>query len=141
MNSSPATHRHTRWIFALVVGALVALWAYKRSTDPEPAERRRLEEAVVAESREILASYVSPGRELQLVDPLAPNRKIGKVYIWPNDRGWEVSGYYRRDETDLWHPYLMQLDERAELVSLAVKDGNPRLMGLSAQDERLSAVP
>lgn len=134
-------HRYTQWIVAISVGLVLALYAYQRSTDPEPTRRKLLEESVVMTSREILTSYVLPGGELQLVDPLAPDRKVGKVYIWPNERGWEVSGHYRRNDSDRWHPYLMQLSEQSELVSLAVKDDNERLLGLSAQDERLSAVP
>lgn len=93
------------------------------------------------ESRQILISYVFPEVEMQLVDPLAPDRKVGKSYIWPVEGGWEVSGYYRRDESDHWHPYLMNLDSAFGLRSLAVRDGNQRLIGMSAQDDRFSAVP
>jgi len=33
------------------------------------------------------------------------------------------------------------LNGEAELVSLAVQDGNDRLIGMSAQDPKFSAVP
>jgi len=132
---------YIKWLVAFGVGFTLAIMAYLRATDPEPMRQKLVQEAVVAESRQILTAYVLPGGELQLVDPLAPDRKIGKTYVWPTDVGWEVSGYYRRGEADVWHPYLMVLDPNSVLVSLAVKDANDRLIGMSAQDERFSAVP
>ena len=92
-------------------------------------------------AREILSSYVAPGARFDLVDPLAPNSKVGKVYVYPSATGWEVSGHYRRDTSDSWHPYLINLNEQVELVTLAVKDADERLLGMSAQDARFSAVP
>jgi len=133
--------RYIKWLVAFGVGFTLAIMAYLRATDPEPMRQKLVQEAVVAESRQILTAYVRPGGELQLVDPLAPDRKIGKTYVWPTDSGWEVSGYYRRGESDVWHPYLMVLDSNSVLVSLAVKDANDRLIGMSSQDERFSAVP
>ncbi len=134
-------HRYTRWIVAIGVGLVVSLYSFQRISDPEPALQRAREEAVVMSARDIVSSYVAPGRMIELVDPLAPNRKVGKVYIYPTDAGWEVSGHYRRDESDTWHPYLMNLNAQVELLSLAVKDGDERLIGMSAQDPRFSAVP
>ena len=130
-----------KWVVALGVGLVLAFLAFERATDPEPTRQKAAQEAVVVESRVILRSYVDPGTELQLVDPLSPNRKVGKVYIYPNEKGWEVSGHYRRNEFDRWHPYLMQLDPSVQLVTLAVKDDNDRLIGISTQDEKFSAVP
>ena len=123
------------------VGLALALLAFQKATDPLPAQQRAIEEAVVLESRQILLSYVFPEGELRLVDPLAPDRKVGKSYIWPVEGGWEVSGYYRRDDNDRWHPYLMNLDSASALQSLAVRDSNERLIGMSARDARFSAVP
>ena len=138
----PSTkHRYMRWIVAIAVGVMLSLLAFQRSTDPEPTRQKAEQEAVVRGARLHLISYVLPGGELQLVDPLAPDRKVGKTYIWPIDDGWEVSGYYRRDAQDPWHPFLMSLDSAAELTSLAVKDSNERLIGMSAQDLNFSAVP
>jgi hypothetical protein len=129
------------WVVACAVGIVLSLYAFQRISDPEPAMRRAREEAVVLAAREILQSYVAPAEELQLVDPLQRNRKVGKVYVYPAETGWEVSGHYRRDVSDAWHPYLMSLDETVGLTSLAVKDGNERLLGLSAQDPKFSAIP
>jgi hypothetical protein len=134
-------HRYFRWVVAIAVGIFLALLAFERATDPEPTRQKALEEEVVREARILLESYVLPGGELQLVDPLSPDRKVGKTYIWPDDNGWEVSGYYRRNAQDPWHPFLMNLDAAAELTSLAVKDRNERIIGLSVQDPKLSAVP
>jgi len=130
-----------KWIIAIGVGLIMALLAFQMATDPLPARQKVLEEAVVLEARQILGSYVLPGETLQLVDPLAPDRKVGKAYIWPVEEGWDVSGFYRRDKNDRWHPYLMSLDSDAQLRSLAVSDSNQRLIGMSAQDSKFSAVP
>lgn len=134
-------HRYIRWFVAIGVGIVLSLFAYEKVTDPEPERRRLIETAVVLDARELLASYVLPGGGLQLVDPLSPNRKIGKTYLWPNAEGWEVSGFYRRNANDRWHPYLMNLDSAAQLKTLAVRDSNERLIGMSAQDPKFSAVP
>lgn len=134
-------NRYIRWVIAISFGVALSLYAYQIATDPAPERRRVVENVVVLEARAFLVSYVLPGGELQLVDPLSPDRRIGKVYLWPNAEGWEVSGFYRRDKHDRWHPYLMSLDSASQLKSLAVKDSNERLIALSAQDPLFSAVP
>jgi len=134
-------HKVVRPLLALTVGLILALYAYQRVTDPEPGLQRAREEAVVISARDILRSYVAPGAELEFVDPVSPNRKIGKAYIYPAAGGWEVSGHYRRNEDDAWHPFLMSLSGEAGLESLAVRDANDRLIGMSAQDSKFSAVP
>ena len=134
-------HQVIRWIVAVVAGATLAIFSYHWITDPAPRQQRAVEEAVVKSAREILFSYISPVGTLDLVDPLAPDRKIGKAYVYPGDTGWDISGHYRRDDSDPWHPWLMTLSEDRQLVSLAVKDGNDRLIGLSASDPKFSAVP
>jgi hypothetical protein len=138
---SVLTHRIVRWGVAVSAGLALALYSYERISDPEPRLQRAREEAVVLASRDILRSYVSPTAVIEVVDPLAPNRKVGKVFIYPASTGWEVSGYYRRDAKDPWHPYLINLDSGTALVSLAVRDGSDRLIGMSAQDPKFSAVP
>ncbi len=59
---------------------------------------------------------------LEIVDPLAPQPKVGKVYVYPEDSGWSVSGYYRRNENDSWHSYLMSLDGELGLQTLKLSD-------------------
>ncbi len=134
-------HKVIRPVVALAVGLVLDLYAYQRVTGPEPALQKVREEGIVMLARDILQNYVSPGNAIEIVDSVSPARKVGKVYIYPTDNGWELSGYYRRDEDDRWHPYLMALNEEAGLESLAVQDGNDRLIGMSAQDPRFSAVP
>ncbi len=134
-------HKVVRPLVAVVVGLVLALYSYQRITDPEPGLQKVREEGLVMVARDILQSYVSPGNAIEIVDALSPASKVGKVYIYPTDDGWELSGHYRRDENDRWHPYLMALNEDAGLKSLAVQDGNDRLIGMSAQDPKFSAVP
>lgn len=132
-------HRILRPVVAFGIGFAVAFYAYERVTDPRPGLQREREEAVVLASREVLRAYVEPAADLQIVDPLAPDRKVGKVYIYPADEGgWEVSGHYKRSERDRWHPYLMRLDGASTLLELAVRDDDPRLRRKSATDPKLS---
>lgn len=116
-------NRHKgQWIFASVVGLLVAFGSYRWITDPAPREERRLEEAAVAAARTQLEEQLSIGT-LEVVDPLSPNRRVGRSYVYRSGDGWEVSGFYRRDEDDSWHPYLMQLDQAQKIRQLKVQDG------------------
>ncbi len=135
------SHKVVRPLVAVTVGLVLALYSYQRITDPEPGLQRAREEAVVMVARDILQSYVSPGNLIEIVDAVSPASKVGKSYVYPTDDGWELSGHYRRDENDRWHPYLMVLNGDAGLKSLAVQDGNDRLIGMSAQDPKFSAVP
>ena len=134
-------HKVVRPLIALAIGLVLALCTYQCATDPEPGLQRVREEGIVMVARDILQSYMSPGNAIEIVDAVSPASQVGKVYIYPTDEGWELSGHYRRDENDRWHPYLMALNGEAELVSLAVQDGNDRLIGMSAQDPKFSAVP
>jgi len=134
-------HKVIRPLVAVAIGLVLALYSYQRVTDPEPGLQKAREEGIVMVARDILQSYVSPGNPIEIVDALSPASKVGKVYIYPTDDGWELSGHYRRDESDRWHPYLMALNADAGLKSVAVQDGNDRLIGMSAQDPKFSAVP
>ncbi len=135
------SHKVVRPLVAVTVGLVLALYSYQRITDPEPGLQRAIEEAIVMVARDILQSYVSPRNLIEIVDAVSPASKVGKSYVYPTDDGWELSGHYRRDENDRWHPYLMLLNGDAGLKSLAVQDGNDRLIGMSAQDPKFSAVP
>lgn len=134
-------HRILRPVIAFVIGFAVAFYAYDRVTDPRPGIQRQKEEAVVRASRDILRAYVEPTPELQIVDPLAPDRKVGKVYVYPAEDGWEVSGHYKRGDGDRWHPYLMRLDNASRLVDLSVRDDDARLRRKAGQDPKLTAEP
>jgi hypothetical protein len=90
-------HRIGQWVFGLCIGLLVA------------AVRAQLETALSI-------------NEPELVDPLAPDRKVGKAYVYRAGEGWEVSGYYRRGEDDPWHPFLMTLDASHVMTNLRIRD-------------------
>lgn len=100
---------------------LVAFMAFKWITNPESRAERQLEEAVVAASRQHLEATLA-NDAIELVDPLSPDRKVGKAYVYRAGEGWEVSGYYRRDQSDRWHPYLMTLDASQAMTHLKVQD-------------------
>ena len=114
-------HRLGRLVFAAVVGLLVAWFAFGWITDPVPREQRQAEEKAVLAARDVLRREVGVGN-LEIVDPLAPNRKVGKVYVYAEPPGWAVSGYYSRGEGDRWHPFLLQLDAGLALRSFKADD-------------------
>ena len=75
------------------------------------------------------------------MDPLAPRRRVGKVYIYPLPDGWEVSGYYRRNERDLWHPYLVALDADLQLLTLKLSEQDPDIVERAEHDDRVEVLP
>jgi hypothetical protein len=131
-------HRIARLAFGLGVGLLVAFMAFKWITNPEPRAERQLEETVVAASRQHLEATLA-NSSAELVDPLSPDRKVGKTYVYRAGDGWEVSGYYRRDEDDRWHPYLMTLDASHAMTHLKVQDS--MLRDSAEQNELLEILP
>jgi hypothetical protein len=116
-------HRIGRLVFAFGVGILVAFLSYRWITNPAPRMERQQEEAVVMVARGYLADTTGVAAP-EIVDPLAPDRKVGKVYVYRAGDGWEVSGYYRRDEDDRWHPFLMSLDSSSVMTHLKVQDAS-----------------
>ena len=114
-------HRVGRSVFALVVGLAVAVLSYQWITNPLPREQRQTEERAVQASRQLLRNAVSES-DLEIVDPLAPNRKVGKVYIYSEEPGWAISGHYRRGKDGPWHAYLRHLTMDLDLYSLKTED-------------------
>ena len=133
-------HKMASLVFGAVVGVLVAIWAYQWVSDPEKRERRTEQETVVEISRTVLRDKLAIG-DIELVDPLAPQRKVGKVYVYPLASGWEISGYYRRSDQDLWHPYLMALSQELSLESLKISDSDAGLAQLAAMDPNFEVLP
>ncbi|MDG2375756.1 MAG: hypothetical protein P8M18_05335 [Woeseiaceae bacterium] len=131
-------HRIMSLVFAFGVGLLVSFLSYQWISNPERAEKRAIEEAVVRESRLILESVVSNGASLELSDPLNRVREAGKVYIYPLDDGWEVSGHYRRTGEKRWRPYLMVLNGESSLVSMSVQDDDPAVALKAMNDAKLT---
>lgn len=125
-------HRIGRNLFALAVGLAVAVLAYQWVIDPGPRAQRVAEERAVTAAREALREIVAHD-PLEIVDPLAPDRKVGKVYVYAEAPGWAVSGFYRRGEDDRWHPFLLTMDGALQTRGLKVQD--------AALAERAAAVP
>jgi hypothetical protein len=124
-------HRIGRVVFALVIGLLVASLSYRWITNTEGREERARQVSVVESSRETLKSAVGID-SLHIVDPVSPNRKAGKVYIYSEGDAWAVSGYYRRNENDRWHPYLMTLNGDLSLSFLKLQDRDQQLIDRAA---------
>ena len=133
-------HRIGRTVFAVFAGLLVAYVAYQWITNPAGREERVLQVAVVETSRELIKAVVG-GVSLQVVDPLSPNRKVGKVYVFPEGEQWAISGYYRRGEADRWHPYLMTLAADHGLHGLKIQDNNEALLERAALDPLIDVTP
>jgi hypothetical protein len=130
-------HRMARLIFGFGVGLLVAVLSYQWISNPEPRSERRLEETVIEAARHHLENTLAIGG-IEIVDPLAPNRKIGKSYVGRADDGWEVSGHYRRGEGDRWHPFLMTLDSSLAMAGLKIKDAD--LVDRASEDPLFDAM-
>ena len=127
-------------VFGVTVGLIVALLSYRWISSPVDRSERELEEQVVRQARVVLQRELGlPG--IEIVDPLSPQRKVGKVYIYPADGGWEVSGYYRRDADDRWHDFLIHLDEQQSLLSLKIRDSGSDIAQLVANDPAIEVVP
>ena len=131
-------HRTGRIVFSLGIGLIVAVFAYRWIMDTAPRAERQLQEMVVASSRDMLEETLGLGR-LEIVDALAPDRKVGKAYVYRTADGWELSGYYRRHENDLWHPYLMTLDSSEAMTHLKISD--PNLLDRATDDPALEILP
>jgi hypothetical protein len=131
-------HRIGRLLFAFAVGLMVAVLSFKWITNPAPRAERALEEATVAVARQHLQETVS-GNELEFVDPLSPDREVGKSYVYRASIGWEVSGYYRRGAGDSWHPFLMGISGANEIVSLKVQD--PAMAAQARDNPLLEVLP
>lgn len=130
-------HRVGRSLFALIVGLAVAVFAFQWITDPEPRAERAVEESMVEVSRMLLADKIGVDA-LEIVDPVTPDRKVGKVYVYREAPGWAVSGYYRRSAEDAWHAYLMTMTQDGELLRLKAQD--PELADKASNDPTLEVI-
>lgn len=135
------THRAVRLALSFMVGLAIAFVAYERMTDPEPRQQRRLEESVVLDARAQLRDVLALPGNVSIVDPVDTDRKVGKVYIYPEGDGWQVSGYYRREGEMRWHPWLMNLGASRELLALKIQDSNADVVARAAADPRIEMIP
>lgn len=126
-------HRIGSVVFGVIVGLVAAAWSYQWVTDPQKLAARKAEERAVLHARDLLAERLSIAN-LEVVDPLAADRKVGKVYIYPTNDGWDISGYYRRDEDDSWHAFLMSVSSGLQLQALKVDDDDPALAARAQGD-------
>ncbi len=114
-------------VFALSVGITLAWFSFQWTTESEPRQAQRAaEEAIVLEARKHLTRALGDGSSsadsaLQIADPLQPNRVAGKVFIYPVDAGWEVSGHYRRRGREQWRPWIMALDDDGNMLRLSAQ--------------------
>jgi hypothetical protein len=132
-------HRIMRIVVALSIGFLVSYGSFQWLTDAERPERRAEEEGVVNASRAILLSYIDSD-DIAVSDALDRVREAGKVYVFPTERGWELSGHYQRAEEKIWHDFLMRLDKDLRLESLSVNDDDARLQALAQSDPLFSTA-
>jgi len=130
-------HRVIRLVVAFAIGLAVAYGSYQWISDTERPARRVEEEAVALAAREILLSYITD-EGLAISDPIDRVRDAGKVYLFPTDGGWELSGHYKRPGERLWHAWLMALDDNVALVSLAVQDSNAKLTKMAISDPKFT---
>lgn len=133
-------HRIGSVVFGVGVGLLVAWWSYAWLTDTSRLEERQAQETAVRAARAMLTERLQLAG-LEIVDPLAPERRVGKTYIYPQDDGWEISGYYRRNADDRWHAYLLRLNGSGELAMLRASDDDPALAALADADDLLEIAP
>lgn len=133
----PVNHRILRLLVAFVVGLIVAYGSFQWITDTDRSANRVREEAIVIASRDLLRLYISDDG-LEISDALDRVREAGKVYLFPTDAGWELSGHYRRPGETAWHAYLMSVDNNVSLISLSVQDKDPELVARAADDEKFS---
>jgi len=138
-------YRGGRFVFVAIVCVAAVFLSYRWVTNPEPRAERALQESAVIAAREAIISLVAVD-SIEIVDPLATNRKIGKAYIYRNgdkgdDAGWAVSGFYRRDENDNWHPYLMMLSSELAVEHLKVGDSDKGMIERAENDPEFEASP
>lgn len=131
-------HRVGSFVFAAVVGLAVATLAFRWISDPAPRLERERQESAVHAARSALQDTVGAAA-LEIVDPLAARRSVGKTYVYRHAAGWQVSGYYRRDANDLWHPYLATLAADLAIVHLKISDTG--LLGRDADNPWLEVLP
>ncbi|MEM7431841.1 MAG: hypothetical protein AAF351_07865 [Pseudomonadota bacterium] len=131
-------HRVGSVVFGLAVGIIAATFAYRWASQPIPQFERAYEEDAVKAARLWLHETLSE-RSLEIIDVLNKDRVVGKGYVYRVDGGWEVSGFYRRDNKDLWHPFLIRLDEAYAMQFLRISDA--AMIDALADNENIEVLP
>ena len=133
-------HQFLRIIIFLILFIAAITYTYRKVYEPISVNQREDEIQIIHITRSIIKSYIDISSDIEIIDPLNPNRKIGKSYIFPSDNGWEISGYYKKSGHDNWHPWLISLNSANELVSIAVKDDDSGINKKSIEDPFLLIV-
>ena len=133
-------HKFLKIIIFLILFIAALTYTYRNVYEPISVNQRGDEIQIIHITRSIIKSYIDISPDIEIIDPLNPNRKIGKSYIFPSDNGWEISGYYKKTDYDNWHPWLISLNSVNELVSITVKDDNLRINKKSIEDPFLLIV-
>ena len=108
-------------IFALTVGFLASTSVYFSSTSPDITIVREREEAVIQQSEKLFITILQMPNTTQIIHPLNPDRDVGKSYVYPLDGGWQISGFYRRNQNEEWRAWLINLDKSLKLIDLRVQ--------------------
>lgn len=120
-------HRIGSFLFALATGLGLAWLAWQWGTTPVDRAQRELEESMVLAARAAVRDFLGDSGGLEIVDPLNPNRVAGKVFIYPVEEGFQVSGYYRRRDASPWYPWLVTLDDAGQLMSASAAGPEGRI--------------
>ena len=114
-------HTINQKVFAVIIGFAVSYYAYKWAVDPAPRLQRQTEEKIVSYARKSFFQLLELTEQTKVIDPLNPDRKVGKTYLASSENGWQVSGFFRRDDLEHWYPWLMNLDNDLNIVELRIQ--------------------
>jgi hypothetical protein len=109
-------------IFAISVGGFLAYFVYQSTVKPPHLMTRQNEEHIIQKATLQIRDMLFLPYESEIIDPINTDRDVGKTYIYPAGKTWQVSGFYRRNYNDSWHPWLITLDEEGVMINLSIKD-------------------
>jgi len=109
-------------VFAIIIGLSLSSIVYFSTISPDSQKQRAIEETVALEAEKLFFILLELPDSSEIISPINENRDVGKTYIYPTDNGgWQVSGYFRRSQLEGWSPWLMNLDERVNVIKLKVQ--------------------
>ncbi len=128
-------------VFAVIIGLTVSYFSYEWAVNPEPRLQRQKEEKIVIKSRRSFLHLLELTEKTRIIDPLNPDRKVGKTYLSPSDSGWQISGYFRRNEDERWRPWLMSLDNELNVIELRLQGDKNLFSDDIINSERIIILP
>jgi len=126
-------------IFALTTGFVLSWFVYQSTIKTPYQAQRKLEEQIVTKANVLLIEQLGFPTDIEVIDPVNADKDVGKTYISPENKKWQVSGYYRRSEFDDWHPWLMDLSQDLRIVGLSIQD-NPYLFSEEILENSLITI-